>query len=191
MSFSTWHLIQYCEEYVNELRNMHIAIYLCLYYISFLCFRACEVEAYRLPISTENTSGTMRAGLQDISHGAGPGRRDTLWSECVVRFYSYFIILNVIWLQLLSTTLGGTIHQIWDACPAELYHQTEGRGGPRGTEAEKQVCFTWKTNVNDKKNNEALNLLSQLLCKIVDNFESSKHHAPRTSAWQMWKCMGK
>lgn len=78
-----------------------------------MCFRACSAEAYGLSISSENTSGTMRARLQDLSHGAGSGRRDSLWS--------------------------GAVHQVWDACPAEFYYQTEGRGGQGGAEAQKQI----------------------------------------------------
>lgn len=34
---------------------------------------------------------------------------------------------------------GGAVHQVWNARPAELYHQTEGGGGQRGPETSEKV----------------------------------------------------
>lgn len=48
---------------------------------------------------------------------------------------------------------GGAVHQVWNACPAEFHHQTEGGGGQRGAETEEKV-----------QENTEYNLLVSLFC---------------------------
>lgn len=42
---------------------------------------------------------------------------------------------------------GGAVHQVWDASPAELYHQTEGGGGQRGPETSEKVREPFQSSI--------------------------------------------